>query len=124
MSLTEPGVWVSHFRLFSRASLASGKSIKVVKDSWFGKRVPSEEALKGFQGEAFPLAPAINPFEGHPLRPFIEGLHLPHVAADTKVIVVSSEFGLKHRPPDTQLGHIANGFQPQISRCQLGSEFP
>ena len=124
MPLTEPGVWVSHFRLFSRASLASGKRIKVVKDSRLWKWIPIQEALKGFQGEAFPLTPAIDPFEGHRLRLNIEGPHLPHVAADTKVIVVSSEFGLKHRPPDTQLGHIANGFQPQISRCQLGSEFP
>ena len=123
MSLTEPGVWISHFRLFSNASLTSGKRIKVVKDSRLWKRIPSKKALKCFQGEAFPLASAVEPFEGHLLRLMIEGLHFPHVAADSVVVVVSPQLSSEHWPPHRQLGNVADRLQPLISRCELGSEF-
>ena len=125
MSLTEPGVQISCFRLFSCASRASRKRkrIKIVKDSRLWKRIPTEEAAKFFPGKAFPLASAIDPFEGHPSRLLIEGPHLPHVAADAEVVVVSSEFRLEHWPPLGQFRNVADRLQPQIGRSQLGSQF-
>ena len=116
MPLTEPGVRISRFRLFSRASLASSKRIKVVKDSRLWKRIPTQQALELLPGKASLLTSAVKPFEGHHPRPVIEGPQFPHVAADSVVVVVSPQLSLKHRPPVRQLGNIANGFQPLISR--------
>ena len=123
MPLTEPDDRISRIRLFSCASLTSSKRIKVVKDSRLWKRIPTKEAFKLLPGKAFPLTSAVEPFEGHHLRLKVEGLHFPHVAADAEVVVVSPELSSKHRPPVPQLGNIANGFQPPICRCKLGSKF-
>ena len=94
-----------------------------MKDSRSWKRIPSQEAFKFFPAKAFPLTPAIDPFEGHHLRSMMEGLHFSHVAADAKVVVVSPKLGAEHRPPDVQFADVANGFQPQICRYKLGFEF-
>src|SRR3989339_1704757 len=123
MPLTEPGVRISRFRLFSCASLVSGECIKVVKDSRLRKRIPTKEVSEFFPGKAVPLASAIDPFEGHSFRLVIESLHLPHVTADPIVVVVPPEFRLQHWPPHGQFRNIANGLQPQIGRYQLGSQF-
>ena len=108
MPLTEPGVRISRFRLFS-VRPALSERIKVVKDSRLWKRIPTEEASKFFPGKASLLASAIDPFEGHPLRPLVEGLHFPHVAANAEVVVVSSKFRLEHWPPFGQFRSIADG---------------
>lgn len=108
MPLTEPDVQISSFRLFSNASLASGKHIKVVEDSRLWKRIPSKEAFVFLSGEASLLTPAVEPFEGHPFRSIIECLQFPHVPADAVVVVVSPELRLEHRPPVCQFGYVAD----------------
>ena len=87
MPLTEPGVQVSRFRLFSVRPVLS-KRIKVVKDSRLRKRVPTEEVFKFFPGKAYLLASAVDPLEGHHLRSVMKSLHFLHVATDAVVVVV------------------------------------
>ena len=103
MPLTEPGVQVSRFRLFS-VRPALSKRIKVVKDSRLWKRVPAEKVFKFFPGKAFLLASAVNPFEGHPLRSVMEGLHFLHVTANAVVKPRKSKVSTLF-PPDWYFFH-------------------